>query len=72
VAEEGAEDGHAERAARLPGGALGVAVLGSLLGHGSELSLRVPLLVATAGYLVAIALALGTIRRRPHEAPDSG
>jgi len=47
-------------------------VLGSLLGHGSELSLRVPLLVATAGYLVAIALALGTIRRRPHDAPDSG
>jgi len=43
-----------------------------LLGHGSELSLHVPLLVATAGYLVAIALALGTIRCRPHEAPDSG
>src|SRR5689334_5426579 len=52
-------------AARQSGGALGVAVLGSLLGHGSELSLRVPL-------LVAIARALGTIRRRPHEAPDSG
>src|SRR6185437_11064914 len=53
-------------AARQSGGALGVAVLGSLLGHGSELSLHVPLLVATAGYLVAIALALGTIRRLPH------
>ena len=59
-------------AARQSGGALGVAVLGSLLGHGPELSLHVPLLVATAGYLVAIALALGTIRRRPHQAPDSG
>jgi hypothetical protein len=43
-----------------------VAVLGSLPGHGSELSLHVPLLVATAGYLVAIALALATIRRCPH------
>jgi DHA2 family methylenomycin A resistance protein-like MFS transporter len=59
-------------AARQSGGALGVAVLGSLLGHGPELSLHVPLLVATAGYLIAIALALGTIRRRPHHAPDSG
>jgi len=59
-------------AARQSGGALGVAVLGSLLGHGPELSLHVPLLVATAGYLVAIALALGTIRRRPHQAPGSG
>jgi len=59
-------------AARQSGGALGVAVLGSLLGHGSELSLHVPLLVAAAGYLVAIALALGTIRRLPHSTPDSG
>lgn len=50
-------------AARQSGGALGVAVLGSLLGHGPELSLHVPLLVATAGYLIAIALALTTIRR---------
>jgi DHA2 family methylenomycin A resistance protein-like MFS transporter len=50
-------------AARQSGGALGVAVLGSLLGHGHSLSLHVPLLVATAGYLIAIALALGTIRR---------
>ena len=40
-------------AARQSGGALGVAVLGSL---------HVPLLVATAGYLVAIALAWTTIR----------
>jgi DHA2 family methylenomycin A resistance protein-like MFS transporter len=43
-------------AARQSGGALGVAVLGSLLGRGHALSLHVPLLVATAGYLIAIAL----------------
>jgi MFS transporter, DHA2 family, methylenomycin A resistance protein len=49
-------------AARQSGGALGVAVLGSLLGHGHALSLRVPLLVATAGYLIAVALAWLTIR----------
>ena len=46
--------------ARQSGGALGVAVLGSLLGHAS--GLHVPLLVATAGHLVAIALAWTTIR----------
>ena len=61
-------------AARQSGGALGVAVLGSLLGQGhlgqghlgqgQALSLRVPLLVATAGYLVAIALAWTTLRDR--------
>jgi hypothetical protein len=51
-------------AARQSGGALGVAVLGSLLGRGHALSLHVPLLVATAGYLVAIALAWTTIRDR--------
>ena len=49
-------------------GSLGVA-LGSLLGQGhlgpgQALSLRVPLLVATAGYLVAIALAWTTLRDR--------
>ena len=49
-------------AARQSGGALGVAVLGSLLGRGHMLSLHVPLLVATAGYLIAIALAWTTIR----------
>jgi DHA2 family methylenomycin A resistance protein-like MFS transporter len=62
-------------AARQAGGALGVALLGSLLGgagtggtgggHGAALSLRVPLLVATAGYLIATALAWVTIRGRP-------
>jgi len=40
------------------------AVLGSLLGQGHALSLRVPLLVATAGYLVAIALVCVTLRDR--------
>jgi MFS transporter, DHA2 family, methylenomycin A resistance protein len=50
--------------ARQAGGALGVAVLGSLLGHGHPFSLRVPLLVATAGYLIAIAVAWLTLRER--------
>jgi MFS transporter, DHA2 family, methylenomycin A resistance protein len=52
-------------AARQAGGALGVAVLGSLLaatGHG-RLSLLVPLSVATAGYLVAVWLAWIATRR---------
>ena len=50
-------------AARQSGGALGVAVLGSLLGGpGHALSLHVPLLAATAGYLVAVAVAWTTIR----------
>ena len=48
-------------AARQAGGALGVAVLGSLLAatsHGGQvLSLRIPLSVAAAGYLVATWLA---------------
>jgi DHA2 family methylenomycin A resistance protein-like MFS transporter len=48
--------------ARQSGGALGVAVLGSLLGH--TMSLHVPLLVATAGYLVAIALVCVVLRDR--------
>ena len=48
--------------ARQAGGALGVAVLGSLLGH--SLSLHVPLPVATAGYLVAIALVCVVLRGR--------
>jgi DHA2 family methylenomycin A resistance protein-like MFS transporter len=51
-------------AARQSGGALGVAVLGSLLGSGPghQPDLRVPLTVATAGYMVAAALAWFTIR----------
>jgi MFS transporter, DHA2 family, methylenomycin A resistance protein len=52
-------------AARQSGGALGVAVLGALLSHGptkSAVTLHVPLTVATAGYLIAVALAWFTIR----------
>jgi DHA2 family methylenomycin A resistance protein-like MFS transporter len=51
-------------AARQSGGALGVALLGSLLGsgHGQPLNLHVPLLVATGGYLIAVAVAWATIR----------
>jgi DHA2 family methylenomycin A resistance protein-like MFS transporter len=63
-------------AARQSGGALGVALLGSLLvsggsggvggssGSGHAPSLHVPLAVAASGYLVAIALAWITIRGR--------
>jgi hypothetical protein len=39
--------------------------LGSLLGRGPALSLRVPLLVAAVGFLIAIALAWVTISGRP-------
>ena len=51
-------------AARQSGGALGVALLGSLLGHGQALDLHVPLLVAAAGYLAALAVAASVIRGR--------
>ena len=51
-------------AARQSGGALGVAVLGSLLGQGHALSLHVPLLVATAGDLIAVALVCVVIHDR--------
>jgi DHA2 family methylenomycin A resistance protein-like MFS transporter len=61
-------------AARQSGGALGVALLGSLLGSGRALSLHVPLAAAAGGYLVALALAWIAIRGRslPAEqvAPD--
>jgi hypothetical protein len=46
-----------EAALKVPG-----TVLGSLLGQGHALSMRVPLLVATAGYLIAIVLAWITIQ----------
>lgn len=53
-------------AARQSGGALGVALLGSLLGSeaaaGHALNLRAPLVVATAGYLIAAAVTWFTIR----------
>ncbi|HEV2254095.1 MAG TPA: hypothetical protein VGS06_12950, partial [Streptosporangiaceae bacterium] len=51
-------------AARQSGGALGVALLGSLLGSGRALNLHVPLAVAAGGYLVALALAWIAIRSR--------
>jgi len=51
-------------AARQSGGALGVAVLGSLLGSGRTPSLHVPLAVATVGLLIALALAWTVIRDR--------
>jgi DHA2 family methylenomycin A resistance protein-like MFS transporter len=53
-------------AARQAGGALGVAVLGSLLGSGTHPALHLPLAVAAAGYLLAIALAMVTIPREQH------
>jgi MFS transporter, DHA2 family, methylenomycin A resistance protein len=53
-------------AARQSGGALGVALLGSLLGSGAAaghaLNLHVPLAVATAGYLIAAAVTWFAIR----------
>jgi len=51
-------------AARQAGGALGVALLGSLLGSGRALSLHIPLAAAASSYLVALALAWITIRGR--------
>jgi hypothetical protein len=50
-----------------------VALLGSLLGSGHALNLHVPLLVATAGYLVAVVLAASTIsgRKRPRPAQST-
>ena len=47
-----------------------MALLGSLLGsgpgHGQALNLHVPLLVATAGDLIAAALAFAAIGAREH------
>jgi MFS transporter, DHA2 family, methylenomycin A resistance protein len=52
-------------AARQSGGALGVALLGSLLGGaGSSPGLRVPLAVAAVGGLAALGLAWAVIRTR--------
>jgi DHA2 family methylenomycin A resistance protein-like MFS transporter len=47
-----------QNAARQAGGALGVALLGTLLAAGNGLSLHLPMGVAGAGYLAAIWLAL--------------
>jgi len=56
-------------AARQAGGALGVAVLGSLLGSSEHPSLHLPLTVAAAGYLLAIVLSVVTIT--PHNQAKS-
>jgi MFS transporter, DHA2 family, methylenomycin A resistance protein len=50
--------------ARQSGGALGVAVLGSLLGSGRAPSLHIPLAVAAVGLLIALGLAWTVIRDR--------
>jgi len=60
-------------AARQSGGALGVALLGSLLARsgpgGHAMSLHVPLAAAAAGYVLAAALAGAAIRQgRPQQA----
>jgi hypothetical protein len=49
--------------ARQVGGAPGVALLGSLLGSGHAIDLRLPLTVAVGGYLVTLALTWIGIRR---------
>lgn len=51
-----------QNAARQAGGALGVALLGTLLAAGTDLSLHLPMAVASVGYLVSIALALAARR----------
>jgi MFS transporter, DHA2 family, methylenomycin A resistance protein len=61
-------------AARQSGGALGVALLGSLPGsgpgHGQALNLHVPLLVATAGYVIAVILAAAAVTGRERTRSD--
>jgi DHA2 family methylenomycin A resistance protein-like MFS transporter len=54
-------------AARQSGGALGVALLGSLLaGSGRAMTLHLPLAVVAGGYLAAVVLTVTAIgRRRP-------
>jgi DHA2 family methylenomycin A resistance protein-like MFS transporter len=47
-----------QNAARQAGGALGVALLGTLLAAGSGLSLHLPMAVVSLGYLASIGLAL--------------
>jgi MFS transporter, DHA2 family, methylenomycin A resistance protein len=47
-----------QNAARQAGGALGVALLGTLLAAGSGLSLHLPMAVVSAAYLVSMGLAL--------------
>ncbi len=47
-----------QNAARQAGGALGVALLGTLLAAGAGLSLHLPMAVVSAGYLASMALAV--------------
>ncbi|MBN9624449.1 MAG: hypothetical protein J0H06_16150, partial [Actinobacteria bacterium] len=51
-----------QNAARQAGGALGVALLGTLLAAGTGLSLHLPMAVASVGYLASMWLAV-TARR---------
>ncbi len=51
-----------QNAARQAGGALGVALLGTLLAAGTGLSLHLPMAVASLGYLTSIGLALAARR----------
>ena len=54
-----------QNAARQAGGALGVALLGTLLAAGHGLALHLPMAVVSAGYLISIGLTLAGQRRRP-------
>jgi len=61
-----------QNAARQAGGALGVALLGTLLVAGSGLALHLPMAVVSAAYLVSMGLALaGRRRTRSAAAPGS-
>jgi DHA2 family methylenomycin A resistance protein-like MFS transporter len=60
-----------QNAARQAGGALGVALLGTLLAAGAGLSLVVPMAVVSGGYLVSIWLTLAGRRARGAAAPDA-
>ena len=51
-----------QNAARQAGGALGIALLGTLLAAGDGLALHLPMAVVSAGYLVTIGLTLAARR----------
>ncbi|HXF30850.1 MAG TPA: MFS transporter [Solirubrobacterales bacterium] len=55
-----------QNAARQAGGALGVALLGTLLAAGGHLSLHLPMAVVSLGYLASIWLALTGRRHAAH------
>jgi MFS transporter, DHA2 family, methylenomycin A resistance protein len=54
-----------QNAARQAGGALGVALLGTLLTAGGSMSLHLPLAVACAAYVCALGLAVGGRKLAP-------